>query len=73
MAGRTISSLATAIGSSKNRGLEFVSLCGDSFSDGEDWNVNSIVQKFASKTHGKSYTFSAPRYLNSAETKKSFT
>ena len=69
MAGRTISSLATAIGSSKNRGLEFISLCGDSFSDGEDWNVNSIVQKFASKTHGKSYTFSAPRYLNSAETK----
>ncbi|MDY0290324.1 MAG: sugar-binding domain-containing protein [Sphaerochaeta sp.] len=69
MAGRTISALSSAIGNSKNRGLEFVALCGDSFSDGEDWNVNSIVQKFASKTHGKSYTFSAPRYLNSAATK----
>ena len=69
MAGRTISSLASAIGSSKNRGLEFVSLCGDSYSDGEDWNVNSIVQKFAHKTNGKSYPFSAPRYLNSAATK----
>ena len=69
MAGRTISSLSSAIGNSKNRGLEFVALCGDSFSDGADWNVNSIVQKFASKTKGKSYTFSAPRYLNSAATK----
>jgi len=69
MAGRTISSLSSAIGYSKNRGLEFVALCGDSFSDGADWNVNSIVQKFASKTNGKSYAFSAPRYLNSAATK----
>jgi DNA-binding transcriptional regulator LsrR (DeoR family) len=70
MAGRTISYLASAIDKSKNRGLEFVPLCGGTAGNGSDWYANSIAQSFAKKTNGTYFILNAPQYLNNSVVKK---
>ena len=69
MSGRTVSCLANAIPTSKNRRLQFIPLCGGQESAGSDWFANTIAQRFAQKTNGKYYVFNAPQYLMNVETK----
>lgn len=70
MASKTIRCLADAIPSSKNRGLEYVPLCGGYTTAGLDWYANAIVLDFAKKTNGRYYVFNAPQYVLNEQTKK---
>jgi DNA-binding transcriptional regulator LsrR (DeoR family) len=73
MAGRTLCSLANSLSVSKDRGLEFVALCGGTGSNGTDWYANAVVENFAKKTNGKYFILNAPQYVSNIEGKKILT
>jgi len=69
MAGRTLSALAKALSKSRNRGLQFVPLCGGTGSNGSDWYANAVAENFSEKTNGRYYILNAPQYCSNIEGK----
>ncbi len=60
MSGKTISSLLNAVSDFERHGLDFIPLVGGIGVINPEWHANTIAQKFAEKTGGKSFVLNAP-------------
>ncbi len=60
MSGQTISSLLNAVTDFERHGLDFIPLVGGIGAINPEWHANTIAQKFAEKTGGKSFVLNAP-------------